>query len=308
MFFRRSVLLAGAACLALGGSLVEALAAAARLGEFVIASKVDTVSREPLDSVEVFTPSAERIHATARLSDAPPGTRVRAVFYLAGDPVAEDAMEAAGSRFVSFTLTPPKAGWPEGRYEARYFLNDREQGRKAFRVEAARTVAATKKKPAESSAPGGYRRLHEPNFGLNFEIPASWTANKLKDGGGYLISGPEGKRAGEVALILQFIGKDKAPGSSAKKQYDDALAQYRQLRGFALSKEDKIVVGGVNARYFVGNYPAQDSRGRAVEFRHTQIVLGLPAYYLWLSYAAPVDIYQEQLDHFGHVIETLRFD
>src|SRR3972149_1452038 len=94
----------------------------AKLSEEAMASTVNQETKAPVATVTTFAPDAPAIYATAKLSDAPEGTKITATFhYLEGGDrqIAEDEVTAEGTRYVMFTLTPPTNGWPAGQYETR---------------------------------------------------------------------------------------------------------------------------------------------------------------------------------------------
>lgn len=111
----------------------------ARLSDETMASAVDDQTKMPVTAATSFAPDTPMIYATAKLSNAPDGTRVKAAFYyLEGgeELIAEDEVTAGGTRHVSFSLSRPDNGWPSGKYETRLFLNGEEARRLPFTVAA----------------------------------------------------------------------------------------------------------------------------------------------------------------------------
>ena len=222
-----------------------------------------------------------------------------------------------GSRYVSFDITPPPAGWPLGKYEARLLLNGEEKARVPFSV-VDESHAAASSVPAASSASSAqaalgvkldqisYKRVAEAGFGFSFEMPSDWTweLTPQKD---YLISGTSGSAAFEIAIICQIIAKQGPAAASLQAQFEEAQRQLAAVPGSKLQKKGLAKIAGVEAPFFIVKYAAKDSKGIQVDFAHSQLVLETRDYYLWLSYAAPVPVYTAYLPVFQHLVDTFGF-
>lgn len=150
------------------------------------------------------------------------------------------------------------------------------------------------------------KTFRDATFGVELELPAGWTY-RLTPNKDYLFEGPQGTDAYELAIVLQFVSKAKAPGSSAEAQAEGLARQIRSAPDGKLVTSDTAAIAGQPAPYFVASYTAPDSRKVATAFAHTQIVMDHGAYYYLLSYSGPAPIYQKHLATFQHVVETFRF-
>ena len=101
----------------------------ASLSEPKIATAVDPKTMAPTQVVSQVPPTSGPIYATAKVSSAPSGTKVKAIFYyLEGQrrQIAEDQIELKEGAYVSFQLSPPANGWPLGKYEAVFLLDGKQ--------------------------------------------------------------------------------------------------------------------------------------------------------------------------------------
>jgi hypothetical protein len=311
--------------LGLAGCQAECSASTARLTEAKMASAIDAETRAPTTLASTFAPSAPAVYATAKLSNAPDDTKVKAAFHYleSGDrQVAEDEVQAGGTRFVAFTLSAPTSGWPAGQYETRFSLNGKEVLRLPFNVTSAVAPEAALPAPAQAPAPapasppvvkaGANRassptkRFRDPKFGIEFELPEPWTY-RITPSKDYLFEGPKGTDAFELSVVLQFVTKAANPGSSPAAQAQALAEKIASAPNGAIKTRDKLVVAGQEALYFVATYTAADSAGAATLFAHTQIVVDRGAYYYLISYSGPAPIYQKYLDVFQNMVQTLRF-
>ncbi|MBU1274047.1 MAG: hypothetical protein KJ720_01600 [Proteobacteria bacterium] len=293
----------------------------ASLSDPKIATAVDPKTMAPTQVVSQVPPTSGPIYATAKVSSAPAGTKVKAVFYyLEGQrrQIAEDQVELKEGAYVSFKLSPPAKGWPLGKYEVEFFL-DGEQAQKAeFSVAPDKAAAApapaapapappapAAPAPAASPAPQGYKEINEPNFGFAFQVPSAWSWELTKNRD-YLISGPKGTPAYEVALLVQIIDKD-AGGTSLMGQMKDILAQISRVPQGKLLKKGEASMAGQQAPYFLASYLAKDSAGQQVEFGHAQVGVEKGRYLFLVSYSAPTEVYKANLGAFQRVVDSFRF-
>ena len=303
----------------------------AQLSEPNTASAINAETKAPEAPASTFSANVPAIYATAKLSNAPDDTKVRATFhYLEGGEreIAGDEIQAGGSRFVAFTLSAPTAGWPPGQYEARFYLNGKEIHRKPFNVMASAAIA-----PAPAAPRGGAGRAATPaagapdtareatrasataaatkhfrddTFGFDFELPATWTY-RVTPSKNYLLEGPKGTDSFELSVILQFVTKATDPGSSAVAQAQKLAQQIEGSPNGAIKTRDTLTMAGQEALYFVGTYTTADSRGVQAEFAHTQIVLDHGDYYYLISYSGPLPIYQKYLSVFQNMVQSFQF-
>jgi len=290
----------------------------ASLSEPVLALKVDEKTQAPLEKADNITPDTQTIFATIKVSTAPSETKVKAVFfYVEGSAerqIAEDTVLAAGTQYVSFSLSPPDNGWPVGEYRVQFYMNDKEKDQIRFSVRQAKAeVIGQQAPPAReknyASQPsgngGGYLRLNESRFGFSFEVPASWSWKLIPGTTDYLISGPAGTETSEISVIVQVIDTRLDGSSPLRDQMVSLVDQFSQIAGSEIVKKDVIVTAGQEAPFFIVTYMAQDSRGQQVDFGHTQMGIDHAPYVLLVSYSAPRDIYQNNLGIFQHIVDSM---
>ncbi len=174
---RLGVLSAGLACLsALAGC--SGGCTTARLSEATIAARVDPTTKQPIAPTDSFTPDAPVIHCTAKLEDAPDGTKVRAMWIATkvvgakpGQLIREVSVTAGGSRYLDFRLTRPTKGWPAGEYTVKLQLANAPTVSATFRVGAAGGSPAT---PAKAATPTKAKAAAVTGDGVVFtkKVPA----------------------------------------------------------------------------------------------------------------------------------------
>lgn len=300
----------------------------AKLSEAQTARAIHPETQAPTEPTRTFSEEVQEIYAAAKLSSAPEGTKVKAVFHYLenGDhSIATDEVEAGGERWMSFTLAPTASGWPLGQYEVRLYLNGDEVDRLPFNVapgtQAARTAAApqavvsaprqTRSPPEDppieagtipaASSQAAHQKLLDDKFDMELELPTSWSY-RITSEGDYLIEAPGQAKANQPYVLLQFISKSHNPGSSAVRQAEQALAQVSQAPDIEIKKQEMLEIAGQEAPYFVATYTAT-----GLTFGHTQIVMEHGEHYYWLGYVGPTNTYEENAPVFQHMVETFRF-
>lgn len=126
----------------------------AKLSDPAMSTAVDANSQAPLEKATIFSADVKKLYATVQVKNAPADTKVRAVFsYLEGKrlQIAEDTIAAEGSRYLSFSLNPPESGWPVGRYEVEFYLNNEMKEKTGFSVVPAAGMPASKGFPASEN-------------------------------------------------------------------------------------------------------------------------------------------------------------
>ncbi len=292
----------------------------ASLSEEAMASAVNPETKAPVAQVTSFAPDASTIYATAKLTSAPEGTKVKAEFhYLEGGDrqIAQDEVTADGTRYVMFTLSPPTNGWPSGQYETRFFLNGKEGKRLPFNIatraaapEAPTPTAAPAPPPARAQTPTraatGLKTFRDDAFGFSLELPDTFTY-RVTPQKHYMFEGPKGSDAYELSIILQFVTKSQNPGSSAEAQLRGLADELARAPNGTIRTRDTIPVGGTTAPFVSATYDAKDSGGTVVPFGHTQMVVDHGAYYYLISYSGPLEIFKKYMPTFEHLIESWTF-
>lgn len=102
------------------------------VGKIVITEKVSAKTFEPIESKNIFNDETPAIYTTADIGDAPPDTRIKAVWYylgLKGEEILVNSKEKVitGPQKMVFQINRPyKNKWPLGRYEIRIFVDGKE--------------------------------------------------------------------------------------------------------------------------------------------------------------------------------------
>jgi hypothetical protein len=164
--------------------------------------------------------------------------------------------------------------------------------------------------PAEagSGSHGGYtrKRLQENNFGFSFELPDYWLWELLPGNSGYLLSGPGGTEENEVIIVVQAVKKAANPGSSAAKQLQEAKAQIQRIPEAEIRSEDVIAVSGRQIPFFLGLYPGLTADHEPATFAHFQLVVENELYYIWISYASPIQYFQKYQEVFANLLTSFQ--
>lgn len=160
--------------------------------------------------------------------------------------------------------------------------------------------------PAQADQQQNYKRFQEIQYGFSFEIPGQWTI-KLTPKKDYLIEGPKGSDAFEIALIIQIIQKSQNPGSSAQLQLEASQRQIMSVPGAKILRQDRISSANQQAPYFAASYKTKTSQGNLSLFGHLQVVLDYGDYYYWVSYSGPAPIYEKYRSVMEHLLQTFSF-
>lgn len=96
---------------------------------------------EVVENIDKFKTDAPQIFASAKLNNAPDGTKVTITWkYLEGKGVVIDSVNLTtknGENIVNSTLSKPSADWPPGKYEVVFTINtdNAKPAKKSFTVE-----------------------------------------------------------------------------------------------------------------------------------------------------------------------------
>lgn len=301
----RITLVAGMAA-AMSACEAQCSVSTAGLSDAAMATGVDPETKAPTQVVTSFSPEAELVYATVKLSSAPADTRVKVTFhYLEGDgqDITDAEVTAEGTRHVMFTLTRPTSGWPAGKYETRFYLNGEEKTRVPFSIGALEGVEVT---PVAQSPTVANKTWRDEKFGYVLEMPDTWgyrvTASK-----DYLFEGPKGTDAFEISLILQFVVRSMNPGATAQSQLQGLVTELEGAPNGTIKTRGTIVLDGEEAPYVTATYSAKNSGGQVVPFAHTQLAAAHGEYFYLISYSGPLKIYEKHVGVFEHLIDSFRF-
>jgi hypothetical protein len=115
----------------------------ASLSDAVMCTGVDQATMKPLDKTDVFSQDTAEVFCSVKLSNAPSETQVVGEWiYVKGDvedltdhKIADYSLKADGTKYLSFSLTRPDAGFPKGDYVCKLYLNGKEKLSVPFKVE-----------------------------------------------------------------------------------------------------------------------------------------------------------------------------
>ena len=166
----------------------------ASLSEATICKSVDSTTMQPIERADVFSPDFDIIYCSAKLSNAPPNTEVKAQWFDNNNQqLLEKAVTADGTRYVAFSIeraTP--ASFTTGNYAVKLFLNGKEQVTVPFKIQAVtagaslseatmcKSVDAKTAKPIEKAdvfapnTPIIYCSVKLSNAPPNTEVKAQW--------------------------------------------------------------------------------------------------------------------------------------
>ncbi len=120
------------------------------LSDPAMSTAVDLTTKAPLEKATIFPADVKTLYATVQLKGAPADTAVKAIFYyLEGkkQQVAEDSVTAEGGRYLSFAMNPPESGWPVGRYEVEFLINNEVKEKTGFSLVPASGVPVSREFP-----------------------------------------------------------------------------------------------------------------------------------------------------------------
>lgn len=104
----------------------------AKLSEAVMTLGVDS-ERKPLNPTNSFPADSEAIYCSAKLSNAPTDTCIKAIWiYEKGEvedlidyEIAQTEDYLSGTRYLSFYVTKPYNGFPRGNYKLELYIDDK---------------------------------------------------------------------------------------------------------------------------------------------------------------------------------------
>ena len=126
----------------------------AGLGDPAVSTAVDLNPKAPREKATISPADVKRLYATVKLKNGSAGSKVKAVFYyLEGNrqQIAELSVAAEGSGYLDFPFNPPESGWPVGRYEVEFSLDDQMKEKIGFSVVPAADMPASKGFPASQT-------------------------------------------------------------------------------------------------------------------------------------------------------------
>lgn len=285
------------------------------LSEPAMSEQVDSKTMAPIAPVDIFLPTVSTLNATVKLSDAPSDTTVTARFYFGEQDkkeIAQDAITTNGTGYLSFSLNPPESGWPLGTYQVEFYLGEDMKESLTFFIKNQLPVAVESTSPEGSASPPTvkkdlkYKVFKDEQFGFSLELPSSWNFRVIGKNNDYLFRGPQESEEGEIVVIVQMIDTRQPPQSTL---IDEMLNQFNMITqgdGAKIVKKSDIRIAGITAPYFLATYPADNHQDETVTWGHTQLGLQNGPIVLLISYAAPREIYQRNVDIFQHMMDTIQ--
>lgn len=151
-----------------------------------------------------------------------------------------------------------------------------------------------------------YTRFRELQFGFSYEVPSNWniTLTPKKD---YMVEGPKGTDAYEISVVIQIVKKSENPGSSAGAQLESSGKLLLTAPEAAIKQKGTLTVAGREVPCFVASYKASTSQGSSAVFSHLQLVIDQGDYYYWVSYSAPVPVYEKYRLVAEHFLNSFQF-
>jgi hypothetical protein len=195
-----------------------------------------------------------------------------------------------------FNRSLKKSAWEKGKTLTRFVVG------MAFLSTA--LLWSTNAFPAEEKT--NYRRFKEIQYGFSFEVPDNWNI-KLTPQKDYLVEGPKGSDAFEIAIIIQVILKSKNPNSSDKLQLEASQKIILTVPEADIKKQGRVSVAKKEAPYFVATYKTNTSQGKPSLFGHLQLVIDHGDYYYWVSFSGPSAIYEKYQPVVQHLLNTFAF-
>ena len=108
-----------------------------------MAKSIDETTYKPIEKTATFGVDAPEIFLSAKFSNAPSDTEIMAEWvYVEGE--AEDLRDylidavsiyVAGTDYLSFSLSMPEQGWPQGQYEVILYIDGEEAETVSFTVQ-----------------------------------------------------------------------------------------------------------------------------------------------------------------------------
>jgi len=276
----------------------------ARLSEMRTSKGVDPKLQSPIDVTETFSSEPRPIFVTAKLLDAPKGTRVRiAVFYVEkGDQqiAAYDFPDISGTGYFSFKLNPPASGWFLGSYKAFFYLNGKEHGSIGFAAVVPQGVA--QQAPDQDS----YKTFSSREFGFSVQVPAGWVEGERKSKSVACMFLANAQNSPVASLNVQAIPVTLADPSQFKsvinlvapQLIDQILKKYK-----GQVKADNWAAAGENeGRELDSKY---QHNGKII--RQRQFLTYHAGYVFVVIYTVDASIYDSYLNHYATATKTLAF-
>jgi hypothetical protein len=283
------------------------------LSEPAMSEQVDSKTMAPVAPVDLFPPTVMTLNATVKLSNAPSNTTVTARFYFGEQgkkEIARDVITTSGTGYLRFSLNPPESGWSLGTYQVKFYLGEEMKESLTFFIKSQLPIAAEATSSEGSAAPltgredKKYKVFNDKQFGFSLELPSNWNSRVIGKNKDYLFTGPKESKEGEIVVIVQMIDTRQPPQSNLKDEMSNQYNMISQRDGAKIVKKSDIKIAGIIAPYFLATYPADNHQKKTVIWGHTQLGLQNGPIILLISYAAPREIYQRNVDTFQHMMDS----
>jgi hypothetical protein len=144
-----------------------------------------------------------------------------------------------------------------------------------------------------------FRRMDNPRFGYQVELPAHWVSEVRDDA--QVFSGPQGQADHEVTLNVQVIRK--SPGGSIRAQADEIKHQWARMSDYALHGERETELRGRPTVFLMAVFRPQ---GEGV-YEQAQVIVDRAPYYYWIGYTTPRPLFDGHLWVLNHALNTFDF-
>jgi len=272
-----------------------------------MSESVDTVTMAPIEPTDTFLPDTSTLQASIKLTDIPFNTTVTARFYFGKHDrkeIAQDAVTTNGSGYVSFALNPPESGWPLGMYQVEFYLGKEMKEGLTFYIKNKLPITEKSSLTLPSKKDSEYKMFNDKQFGFSLELPDTWNFKVIGKNSDYLFQGPQGTDEGEIVVIIQMIDTRQPPQSTLDDEMLNQSTMLSHREGAKIVKNSKLQVAGNQAPFFLATYPANNQQEEFVIWGHTQLGLQNGPVILLISYTAPREIYQNNVDLFQHMIDS----
>jgi hypothetical protein len=129
----------------------------APLSNVVFTTQVDPAGK-PLNSSSTFTIDTPLIYCSVAVEGLPAPSQVKAEWLYfdgtTGKTLKEQSLTVAGASYLAFSIDSPAAGWQQGQYAVRLYLNGSQKSENAFYIRTDPAVALPDIREFQATPPG----------------------------------------------------------------------------------------------------------------------------------------------------------
>jgi predicted Zn-dependent protease len=138
------------------------------------------------------------------------------------------------------------------------------------------------------------------------EIPADWTIRNAA--AGIIFEGKQGTEAYQLSVQLEVLERTKLPGKSLDDVADfvrGSLGEKPAARVEAAAQHKTSE--GRDARVIRARYTHENSRGTVFAYRHMNVVIEYPGYFVSFGYYGVESLFDKYMDHFELIGQRFRY-